>query len=251
MSSDPGVFVNKQQRSRAADQDLPEQAVTAAEQWRTGRRDGLLKEVGARLRRARQQQHIGLRELARRIGVSPSLISQVETGKSEPSVSTLFAICSELDLPVNEIVFDPLRNARAARLPERAADDGDAAVEQPARSGKSRSPVQDPENRRSIQLDSGVTWERLTAQPDHDVDFLYLRYPPGSESTAPEALMRHNGREYGFVISGRLHVTLGFDEYEVGPGGSISFDCTQPHRFSNHGDRPVEAVWLVLGRSTS
>ena len=243
--------MNKNRSSGGGDRPDREQPVTAAEPRRGGRRDGLLKEVGARLRRARQQQHIGLRELARRIGVSPSLISQVETGKSEPSVSTLFAICSELDLPVNEIVFDPLRNARVARLPERAADDGDAE-EQPRRSGTSkRSPVQDPENRRSIQLDSGVTWDRLTAQPDHDVDFLYLRYPPGSESTAPEALMRHNGREYGFVISGRLHVTLGFDEYEVGPGGSLSFDCTQPHRFANHGDRPVEAVWLVLGRSTS
>lgn len=242
--------MNKNRPPGGSDRAAREQPVTAAEQWRTGRRDGLLKEVGARLRRARQQQHIGLRELARRIGVSPSLISQVETGKSEPSVSTLFAICSELDLPVNEIVFDPLRNARA-RAAESGADGGHA-VEPPVRSAKSeRSPVQDPENRRSIQLDSGVTWERLTAQPDHDVDFLYLRYPPGSESTAPEALMRHNGREYGFVISGRLHVTLGFDEYDVGPGGSISFDCTQPHRFANHGDRPVEAVWLVLGRSPS
>jgi transcriptional regulator with XRE-family HTH domain len=245
--------MNRSEMSGVADEPRSKQTVTAAEQWRTGRRDGLLKEVGTRLRRARQQQHIGLRELARRIGVSPSLISQVETGKSEPSVSTLFAICSELGLPVNEIVFDPLRTSRnvGPRQVEPGAI-GEPGVERPAHAAKDqRSPVQDPENRRSIQLDSGVIWERLTAQPDHDVDFLYLRYPPGSESTAPEALMRHNGREYGFVISGRLHVTLGFDEYEVGPGGSISFDCTQPHRFANHGDRPVEAVWLVLGRSLS
>lgn len=226
------------------------QSKTTAGERRTQRREGLLREVGARLRRAREEQHIGLRELARRIGVSPSLISQVETGKSEPSVSTLFSICSELNLPVNEIVFDPFRNASAG-LTEHGAGDGHR-TKRPTQSTEAQPsgfPVQAPENRRSIQLDSGVRWERLTAQPDHDVDFLYLRYPPGSESTAPEALMRHNGREYGFVLSGKLHVTLGFDEYEVGPGGSISFDCTQPHRFANLGDQPVEAVWFVLGRS--
>ena len=38
-------------------------------------------------------------------------------------------------------------------------------------------------NRTSISLEAGVTWQRLTAQPDHNVDFLLLRYPPGSEST--------------------------------------------------------------------
>ena len=43
-------------------------------------------------------------------------------------------------------------------------------------------------------------------------------------------------------------VTLGFDEYEVGPGSSIAFDCTQPHRLANRGDEPVEAVWWVIGR---
>src|SRR6266496_55423 len=62
-------------------------------------------DLGQRLRKAREQKKIGLRELARRLGVSPSLISQIETGKTEPSINTLFAIVSELELSVNEIVF--------------------------------------------------------------------------------------------------------------------------------------------------
>jgi mannose-6-phosphate isomerase-like protein (cupin superfamily) len=178
------------------------------------------------------------------------MLSQIETGKSEPSISTLFTIVSELSLPVNEIVFDLNQGSAPERGPTLRSDN------QPSRARSGRqpmgrggvSPVQHPHNRRSIQLESGVMWDRLTAQPDHDVDFLILRYPPGSESTAPEALMRHNGREYGYVLTGRLTVTLGFDEYELGPGSSISFDCTQPHRLSNRGEEPVEAVWWVLGR---
>ena len=87
-----------------------------------------------------------------------------------------------------------------------------------------------------------------TAQADHNVDFLYLRYPPGSESTPSDSLMRHNGTEYGYVLKGRLQVSIGFDTYEVGPGDSIAFDCTQPHRFATVGDEAVEAVWFVVGR---
>ena len=207
-------------------------------------------DLGQRLRIAREEKNIGLRELARRLGVSPSLISQIETGKTEPSINTLFAMVSELELPVNEIVFDLERDGGpsgessgttgAAGSRARAVAAG--PVEPPG------SPVQPRSNRTSISLEAGVTWQRLTAQPDHNVDFLLLRYPPGSESTPPDSLMRHNGTEYGYILAGRLEVSLGFDKYVIGPGDSISFDCTQPHRFATVGDETVEAVWFVVGR---
>ena len=50
-------------------------------------RQDLRDDLGKRLREAREGRNIGLRELARRLGVSPSLISQIETGKSEPSIN--------------------------------------------------------------------------------------------------------------------------------------------------------------------
>jgi transcriptional regulator with XRE-family HTH domain len=224
----------------------------AAAEQRSRTRQTLREDLGSRLRQAREERRIGLRELARRIGVSPSLISQIETGKSEPSISTLFSMVSELNLPVNEIVFDSPESTGSGQIqPGTSSESASPAVQAKVRlegDGTSVSPLQEPHNRRSIQLESGVSWDRLTAQPDHDVDFLLLRYPPGSESTAPESLMRHNGREYGYVLSGRLSVTIGFDEYEVGPGYSIAFDCTQPHRLANRGEEPVEAVWMVIGR---
>src|SRR4029450_9038463 len=61
-------------------------------------RASLRDDLGLRLRAARERKNIGLRELARRLGVSASLISQIETGKSEPSINTLFAICSRLNV---------------------------------------------------------------------------------------------------------------------------------------------------------
>ena len=62
--------------------------------------------------------------------------------------------------------------------------------------------------------------------------------------------MRHMGREYGLVLSGRLRVTIGFDdEHELGPGDSIAFESSRPHRLENAGSEPVEAIWFVVGRS--
>ena len=212
-------------------------------------RQRLRDDLGHRLRAAREEKNIGLRELARRLGVSPSLISQIETGKTEPSINTLFAMVSELELSVNEIVFD---SERDADRPSTGPDGGGEAAHGPAgeadRVEGPGSPVQRSTSRTSISLESGVSWQRLTSQPDHNVDFLYLRYPPGSESTPPHSLMRHNGMEYGFVLSGTLEVSIGFDTYVVGPGDSISFDCTQPHRFATVGTEAVEAVWFVVGR---
>ena len=213
-------------------------------------RQRLRDDLGQRLRAAREQKNIGLRELARQLGVSPSLISQIETGKTEPSINTLFAMVSELELSVNEIVFDPTRETArpSTRVTPRARSASARRVAGPAAADPPGSPVQRSTNRTAISLESGVGWDRLTARPDHNVDFLLLRYPPGSESTPPHSLMRHNGTEYGYVLSGRLQVSLGFDNYVLEPGDSISFDCTQPHRFSTVGDETVEAVWFVVGR---
>jgi mannose-6-phosphate isomerase-like protein (cupin superfamily)/DNA-binding XRE family transcriptional regulator len=229
--------------------------------------------LGWRLRTARESMNIGLRELARRIGVSPSLISQIETGKSEPSVSTLMAIVTELGLPVNEIVFGPRESADATGAgppvgPDTAVASGPArrpgaararrmsvAIQRgqglpPWESGEDNATtaVQRASGRRAIDLETGVRWERLTSAPDHDVDFLHVHYEPGGASTPSEALMRHNGREYGYVLSGRLVVSVGFNDYELEPGDSIAFDSTEPHRLATAGDLPAEAIWFVVGR---
>jgi mannose-6-phosphate isomerase-like protein (cupin superfamily) len=99
-----------------------------------------------------------------------------------------------------------------------------------------------------INLASGVRWERLTHDRDPDVEFLYVVYPVGAASCPEDALMTHGGREYGYVTSGTLGVQVGFEFYELGPGGSIAFDSSSPHRLSTVGDEPVHAVWVVIGR---
>jgi len=99
-----------------------------------------------------------------------------------------------------------------------------------------------------INLASGVRWERLTPHSDREVEFLYVVYPVGGESCPEDGLMTHGGKEYGYVTSGTLGVRVGFEEYELRPGGSIAFDSSSPHRLWTIGNEPVHAVWVVIGR---
>ena len=79
---------------------------------------------------------------------------------------------------------------------------------------------------------------------------MHATYEVGGASTPDESLMRHHGREYGYVMSGRLGIQIGFRVHEMGPGDSIAFDSTRPHRLYNMGDEPVHAIWFVVGRDS-
>ena len=198
--------------------------------------------VGQRLRSERERHGLSLRELARRLEISPSALSQIETGRSRPSVGTLYAIVSELEMSLDEL-FGSQRTAGAAAR----ASDGLAGSDEPG-----ATLVQLHETRKGIELESGVRWERLTPTAEPDADFLYVVYEVGGASSREGTHMRHMGREYGLVLSGRLRVTIGFDdEHELGPGDSIAFESSRPHRLENAGLEPVEAIWFVVGRSQS
>ena len=101
----------------------------------------------------------------------------------------------------------------------------------------------------TIRLGSGVVWERLTTESIRNVDFLFVTYEVGGASSPEDAFQRHSGQEWGYVLSGTLRVTIGFEEFVLGPGDAITFDSGTPHRLANAGDEPVRAVWYVLGRA--
>ena len=219
----------------------------------------VLPEVGDQIRARRQSMDMSVRELARRLTLSPSLISQIERGKATPSVATLYAITTELKMSLDELFSEQpakvaVGPAGPSSRPANASDglkvlDAQLRANGDAGTAVSRGPVVTPDERKVIQLDSGVRWERLTQSPDPNVDFLFVVYEPGGASCESAHLMRHSGREYGHILSGTLQVTVGFEDHVLGPGDSISFDSTTPPRLATVGDEPVEAIWLVVGRS--
>jgi DNA-binding XRE family transcriptional regulator/quercetin dioxygenase-like cupin family protein len=191
--------------------------------------------LGARLRTERERRGMALREMARRAGVSPSLISQIERGLVAPSVGTLYSMTAVLGLVIDEV----FRDAKQAGVP----------AGQPSDAFTPHSHVQRSGNRKRIRLAGGVEWERLTAGPDGEVEFLYVTYEAGAESCPENSLFRHGGKEYAYILEGRLGVQIGFERYELGPGDSVSFNSQLPHRLWAIGDKPAIAIWAVVNRS--
>jgi quercetin dioxygenase-like cupin family protein/DNA-binding XRE family transcriptional regulator len=239
--------------------------------------------LGPRLRLVREGRAISVRELARRVGCSASLISQVERGLSVPSVGILYSLASELDCSLDYVLFgagagSTQRDAAADRngTAASAASGGSAAGvlpgDMPAGTGAplsfrgevpviargggplaggvasapgSDGVVQRGCDRRIIDLASGVRWERLTPGADDRVDFLEVIYSPGGHSTDERRPLRHEGREYGLILSGTLRASVGFETYELNAGDSITFDSSIPHEYWNTTDNSVHAVWVV------
>lgn len=193
--------------------------------------------MGERLREARQQRRLSLRDLAERLGVSASLISQIETGRANPSVSTLYALVAELDVSLDELLFGDRRGSAGL-----SSARPDAAMVERL--------VQRREARTAIRLASGVTWERLTPTSEPGTEFLFVTYDVGGASSI-DGFQRHSGHEWGYVLEGTLDVRIGFDDFVLRPGDAISFDSTTPHRLSNSGTTPVRAIWFVSGRSVA
>lgn len=225
--------------------------------------------LGPRLREVREQRGLSVRELARRVGCSASLVSQIERGISTPSSGMIYLLAVELRASL-DYLFDavppepePGRGTAPAAAPgppapviTRAADlaGQPAAGADPGRpagaSGATVLPghgvVQRVSSRRAIDLASGVRWERLTPHSDSRVDFLEVIYEPGGHSIDSGRSVRHDGYEYGVIISGRLRADVGFDTYHLDPGDSIAFESSAPHQYWNESTSPVHAIWVVV-----
>jgi transcriptional regulator with XRE-family HTH domain len=187
-------------------------------------------EIGARLRHARQSRGLSLRSVAQSLGVSASLISQVETGKTQPSVATLYSLANLMSISVDDLLglqtergHAPGQKSPHLEIQRR----GETAV---------------------IEMENGVRWERLAMGSQGPADALLVTYQPGASSSLEGRLMRHAGVEYVYMIAGAITLQVEFDTYAVAPGDSLYFDSSRPHMFSNHGDEPATGLWTVVGR---
>jgi transcriptional regulator with XRE-family HTH domain len=195
-------------------------------------------DVGARLREARLERGFSLRSVAQALGVSASLISQVETGKTQPSVSTLYAMVSHLGVSMDELLGVAPSTPRKPGAP--APIFGHSGPVLPAIQRAGENPV--------LEMENGVRWERLAVGEGGPADALLVTYEPGATSSIEAKLMRHSGIEYAYLIEGELTLQLEFDTHVLGPGDSLQFDSVRPHLYSNHSDAVARGIWFVFGR---
>lgn len=183
--------------------------------------------LGQRLRELRRERGVTLRDLADRLGISVSAVSQIERGVLQPSVNRLLALVSALGVPLARVFDESGRDGAAG-----ASATGYVL----ARSGDVGT----------VELEDGVLYRRLSPGETRGVDFFESTYPPGSHAGADHALITHVGYEVGTVEHGELTIRFEHEEVVLGAGDSITFPCDVPHRIENQGSRTAVATWLIV-----
>ncbi len=214
--------------------------------------------LGPRLRDFRLRSGLSVRELARQVNVSPSFVSQIENGKSQPSVSTLYAFSQSLHVSVDDLFDEGVGATRSAPVDRLHGTSGradgaslsptadPAAVWRPSEYAN-RVSIVHPSHRSRLDMAAGVIWERLAATPEREVAFMQIVYEPGASSSDIGEVSCHPGYEYGYVVSGVLEVTIGREVFTLQAGESLGFDSTIPHTLRNPGTERMLGVWFVHG----
>ena len=184
--------------------------------------------IGGRLESLRREHRYSIRKLAGKAGVSASLISDVERGKVEPSISTLKRLAGALETTLMYFFSEPKsRSQRVVRAAEREVID------------RSMSPA--GEVRAGIKT-GGVKFELASPQQSEMIEAIYGRYDVGA--SMGDEPVTHEGEEWGMVLTGRLKVWVADEIHFLDPGDSIWFPSTLPHRMQNVADGPTEYIWI-------
>ena len=210
--------------------------------------------IGRRLMELRKKRRLTMRDLAAASGASTSLISQVENGRTNPTVAKLQDLATALGVPVNYFFDphdepppdDPADAPPAADPPHRAAPEPRVHQSRPPVHTGIPLDVMRSYDRPRIALSDGVNWERLTPHGRGGIEFLEVTYEVGANSGP---LTSHYGEEFVLVLEGALEVEFAFDSVVLRPGDSLAFDSTVPHRVTSVGDVPMRSVWVNWTRA--
>ncbi len=212
-----------------------------------------MNNIGHRLKEVRTERGLSLRELARMASVSPSFLSQIENGKSQPSVATLYSFSKLLGVQIDDLFgpsedddIVPETGAQAHEITERSDFTNPSQVWNTSEYTNRISLIH-PDHRAALDMAEGVKWQRLAATPEAGVNFMKISYAPGSTSTASGEMLTHEGYEYGYVLEGELEVTVGGEVFSLQAGQSLGFDSSIPHIFANRGDVVSTGIWFVHG----
>ncbi|MFH0920500.1 MAG: XRE family transcriptional regulator [Fibrobacterota bacterium] len=178
-----------------------------------------MKLIGVNIRRMRELQKLTLRELARRMGVTASFLSQIESGKSSPSLVTLKKIVDQL-------------NTTMGRLFSEEPEQSPEPVLRGSRPNAEKN------------MGKGIRVTLLTS-PDFNKQMEPLLFKLDRGANSGDAQYKHYGQEFVLVLKGVLDIALNDVHYQLHKGDSIYFNSSTPHQFKNADKNETEALWVI------
>jgi transcriptional regulator with XRE-family HTH domain len=189
--------------------------------------------IGERLKELRVARNLSLREVARRSGLSATMISQVERDVTHPSLSTL----RKLSAVFGESMASVFSEGPAPG----AAEDREVLV--PANSDGSSVWISRPGERLTIsEPGSDFSYERL-ARGNGRLEVLAARIEPGSASSAQA--WSHPSVECVYVIVGSITARIGDRDHVLNAGEALTFDAREPHLYRNNGTEIAEVILSI------
>jgi len=170
-------------------------------------------ELGHHLRGLRQDQELTLAALAEEVGITPSALSQIERGKSEPSLGTLW----RLGRALNASLFDFFAQEQAPAVDVTRAED------------------------RTVVRFERFRYEAIARSAQRQIDLFFLHLEPGDGPVRD--VTGHAGEECGVVLEGQMDVIVAGVAHRLKPGDGIWFLSEQPHTFAAVGKRKCVSVW--------
>jgi uncharacterized cupin superfamily protein/DNA-binding XRE family transcriptional regulator len=190
---------------------------------------------------------MSVRELARRAGISASALSQIEIGRSRPSVNTLYEITQQLGATPNEIFFGSSTTRTQAVLRE------DGVLWQNGLDAHLGGILElvPKAAQHVVTLKGGESCRQLGGNSLPGVDCVRITYEPGAVSPGPDEYVRHAGHEFNYLLSGDLTLIVGSQPYRLSAGDSLTFPSDWPHRVLNHSDQIADVVCLFVRGATA
>ena len=176
--------------------------------------------MGKRIKRTRESLGLKIKDLSIKIGVTSSLISQIEKGKAYPSIVTLKKIAEALHTSVGAII------------------------------GENENLVQHPllkprERRFAKKNASGTSLYMLSYHdPSKQIEPYLIEFSKNSDS---EGIMTSNfpGQEFCFVLKGSFEATINEKQYKLSDGDGFYFNSRRKHLFKNIGPDKAEILWII------
>lgn len=180
-------------------------------------------EVGKRIKRSRSLKNMTLRDVANKAGVSATLISDIERGKTSPTIKSLTKISHALD----ETIVHFIEDRKSREVTHSSVDDRVTVVNEKI-------------NARHTSLTKKIANGRL--------EVLEARYENGAKSRKP---LSHFGEKIAILVEGKLEVTIEDRVYKLSSGDTLYFNSELPHVVSNPAEEPARVLWVITPISRS